>query len=66
MSVTVEREEFTRSCYCRRGYGGNIRVCGHDSVRDKRWVIFEDGKRTRLEFRTKKEAVAYIEGGAQA
>lgn len=58
---TVAGEEFTRSCYCRRGYGGKIKVCGCGPVRDKRWYIVEDGKRVPGYFLTKRDAKAWLE-----
>jgi hypothetical protein len=61
---TVERIDKIRSCYCRRGYGGKVKVCGHDVVRERRWAVLLDGLVLDY-FPTKREAVASIKGGAQ-
>jgi hypothetical protein len=54
---SVERRNYTRSCYCRRGYGGKVKVCGCGPVTETRWVIVENGVTLHGHYSTKREAL---------
>jgi hypothetical protein len=60
MSTVEVRKAFKiRSCHCRRGYGGRIRVCGHDNgVTETYWIVVVDGQPTGEQYPRMRDALA--------
>ena len=60
--IEIRKSTKTRSCFCRRGYGGRIRVCGHDrGVKETYWVILIDGQETGDRFPLRRDALEAIQ-----
>jgi len=59
METEVRKVTRTRSCYCRRGYGGRIRVCVHDNgIKETYWIVVKDGQSTGERYPRKRDALA--------